>query len=251
MSDEPRPLPEEWVMSAREHYHAPGPTPSDEMWAVIEARIEGDRAAAMDASPGTEATEVESTTITPIRAGGAGSAPRRGWVPILAAASLALLLGVGLGRRSVTSVPTVTTPAAAPNTADTGAEVDSGPGTAVRLAAARHLGDAEALLAVVAADVREGRPVGDVGAWGRGLLTRTRLFMDSPVADDPNVRVLLEELELVLAQVALLGDPSLDDARRSGELQLLAADLNDGGVRERIRAALPGMDPVRFAADDD
>jgi hypothetical protein len=248
MTDDSRPLPEDWVRDAREEYNRPGPTPRDEMWAVIEARITELGAPDRDGAPPAADAE-DDPDVIPIQRSRSGTSGARSWFPILAAASAALLLGVGLGRR--TAPPAASTAEVVESTSpDAVAPESARPRTAVRFAAARHLGDADALLAVLAADARQGRPVGEVGSWGRGLLTRTRLFLDSPVADDPSVRELLEDLEIVLAQVALLGDPSLDDERRAEELELLTAGLEQGDVRDRIRAALPRMDPVRLMADD-
>jgi hypothetical protein len=166
---------------------------------------------------------------------------------ILAAASVVLALGVGVGRWSA-PVPAVgdedgavTAPASARAPATAG----------VRFATARHLNDAEALLDFVSADARQGRVDRDLARWGSGLLTQTRLLLDSRVADEPEVRGVLEDLEIVLAQIALLGDPGFDTERMRSELDLISRGVTDAGVRARIRSVLPSMMPRLSAADDD
>ncbi len=64
------------------------------------------------------------------------------------------------------------------------------------------------------------------------LLTRTRLLLDSPVASDARMRALLDDLELVLAQVA-----RLEPAHRTDDLQLIHAALAEHDLVPRIRSA--------------
>lgn len=229
-------LAEGWLVMARESYNAPGEPPREEIWREVEARL-------------FQAPEVSRWRAT------------TPWIPLLAAAALVLVLGVGLGRWS----------AAGSNAAGadvTGSDLAGAPGIAsspgssaagdppranasVRFATARHLTDAEALLDFVSADARQGRVDRDVVVWGRGLLTQTRLLLDSEVADEPAVREVLEDLELVLAQITLLGAPSYDQDRLTSELNMIAEGLNEGGVRTRIRSVLPSVAPQLSAADDD
>lgn len=220
-----RELPDTWVHVARSSYNRPGDPPREEIWRNLEAQL----------FPAATAP----TAATRRRA--------KSWMSILAAASVVLALGVGVGRWSA-PVPavsdedvTATAPAAARPPATAG----------VRFATARHLNDAEALLDFVSADARQGRVDRDLARWGSGLLTQTRLLLDSRVADEPEVRRVLEDLEIVLAQIALLGDPGFDTERMSSELDLISQGVTDAGVRARIRSVLPSMMPRLSAADDD
>lgn len=217
-------FPDRWLDMGRSTYNAPGDTPRDEMWAAIEARIQTERAP--DIAP----------------------APRRlgGGLPLLVAAGVALLLGVGLGRWSADPAESARV---ATEVSDPVAEPGQGAGTAVRLAAARHLNDADALLSFVSADAREGRTDREVGVWGRQLLTQTRLLLDSPVSGDLAMRAVLEDLEMVLAQIAVLGSDGVDAERARNELDLIAAGLQEIGVQSRIQSVLPSMNRG-FAADD-
>ncbi|HEY4132485.1 MAG TPA: hypothetical protein VGM50_17875, partial [Gemmatimonadaceae bacterium] len=62
---------------------------------------------------------------------------------------------------------------------------------------------------------------------------RTRLLMDSPAATDPQMQSLLEDLELVLAQIVRLqNDPSRTD------LDLINRALEQRDVIPRLRTAV-------------
>ena len=71
-----------------------------------------------------------------------------------------------------------------------------------------------------------------VALESENLLTQTRLLLDSPVASDARMRTLLDDLELVLAQVA-----RLEPAHRTDDLQLIHAALAEHDLVPRIRSA--------------
>lgn len=109
---------------------------------------------------------------------------------------------------------------------------------AYRLAAAEHLAMTETLLATVSADARAGRADSSVAAWARDLLGTTRVLLDSPAARDPQLARLLEDLELVLAQVAQL-PAARGAAATTEELQAIDRAVRRRGVLTRVRAAIP------------
>lgn len=100
-----------------------------------------------------------------------------------------------------------------------------------RLASVQMLGQAEALLV----EYRTGdRMDPGVARWARDVLASNRLLLDSPAADDPGMRRLLEDLELVLAQIvhrAGGGDPLDDD--------MIDRTIEDRGLMTRLRGAIP------------
>ena len=110
---------------------------------------------------------------------------------------------------------------------------------ALRAVTLDHLGRSGSLLALVRADARAGRAETDVGRWGRDLLAETRLLLDSRAADDPALRTLLEDLELILAQVAVLDGGGAAPERTRQELEIIARGLDARDVLSRIEAALP------------
>lgn len=177
-------------------YHEPPPPPREEMWAAIAARRAAPRVLVR----------------------------RRPWTWGLAAAAV-LVVGIGLGRWSARGGPSPDVPAVA-----------DAPATAyapLRVAATQYLTRTEALLT----DVRSGSVPVDAPFLrsARDLLGMTRLLLDSPLAEDPQLRGLLDDLELVLAQVAQL-EPA---ARGTDDLDLITDGLNQRGVLPRLRSAIP------------
>jgi hypothetical protein len=181
--------------SARE-YHRPPATPREEMWAVIAAARARRRA---------------RPRVLPLRRWRLG-------VGIAAV----LTLGVALGRWSATR-------RAAP--------VDSAPATATdvayQVAAAEVFSRTEVLLTSFRA--RAAAPDAQFMAAARDLLALTRLMRDAPAtAHDPTLRTLLEDLELVLAQIV-----QLDPAAPSPDAELITEGLEARGLLSRLRSAIP------------
>ena len=193
-------LPERLRDAAR-HYHAPLPTPREEMWAAIAAARQRRRAVWRIARP--------------LR-----------WSLALAAA---LVLGIGIGRYGwLSGPPRVAAPVAL------GAAGEA-PGAPYRVAAAQYLSRTEVLLTDFRAESRKGRLDPQFVASARDLLTTTRLMLDSPAGDDPHLQILLQDLELVLAQISQL--PA--EAGAKTELDLINQGLTQRSVLSRIRAATP------------
>ena len=112
-------------------------------------------------------------------------------------------------------------------------------GTAYRVAAMRHLGQAEALLTSFRTESRAGRLDVQVSAWADDLLSTTRLLLDSPAAADPRMRRLLDDLELVLAQIA-----QLPVQREERELELIDRSVEQRNMLTRLRTVVPaGLRP--------
>ncbi len=106
---------------------------------------------------------------------------------------------------------------------------------AARYATTAHLGRAETLLTAFRADRADGGQTGELAGWARELLGETRLLLDLPVSRAPRERALLEELELVLAQIARLGPEA-----PAFERDLVAEGLERQGTLPRLRASGPG-----------
>jgi hypothetical protein len=103
---------------------------------------------------------------------------------------------------------------------------------AVYYATAEHLEQAEALLTTFRTEPDAGN--GQVSRWARELLAETRLLMDLPGGRDPQTTALLQEMELVLASIAGLGEDA-----PSGERAFIADGLDQQGTLPRLRAAMP------------
>jgi hypothetical protein len=102
------------------------------------------------------------------------------------------------------------------------------------LAATEHLSQSETFLTLFRASVRQGGNEQLASSTARQLLATNRLLLDSPAATDNRTRILLQDLELVLAQIAQLsGRPS------SPDLDFITNGLDDSGVMSRLRTAVP------------
>ena len=104
-----------------------------------------------------------------------------------------------------------------------------------RLAAAEHLAMTEALLVSFRADMKSGRRDSTVVTWATNLLGTTRMLIDSPASKDPQMKKLLEDLELVLAQIARLPATSAD----SSDVELIDKAVKERQVLTRLRAIGP------------
>jgi hypothetical protein len=104
-----------------------------------------------------------------------------------------------------------------------------------RLAAAEHLAMTEALLVSFRADYRSGRRDSTVASWATSLLGTTRMLIDSPASKDLQMKKLLEDLELVLAQIARLPAASGD----STDVELIDKAVKERQVLTRLRAMEP------------
>jgi hypothetical protein len=190
------------LLAAASEYHRPPEPPREAIWRAIQA-----------------ARRVERATRP---------APRR-WLPWAAAALLAV--GVGIGR--------LTQPAPT----DPGAPVANwGPSTAsprvneaaYRLTTIEHLGQSEAFLTLFRTSLRTGGQERLASATARQLLATNRLLLDSPAATDRKTRVLLEDLELVLAEIAQLAADAQPDDRA-----LIREGMDRGGMLSRLRTEVP------------
>lgn len=102
-----------------------------------------------------------------------------------------------------------------------------------QLVALQHFGRTEQLITAFRADVRRGTVDARIASWARDLLSTTRLLIDSPAADDPQMRVLLGDLEVLLARLAHHAGANGTDAQRIDEA------LGQGELMNRLRDALP------------
>jgi hypothetical protein len=178
-----------------------------------ESPREPDTGARPEAEPGAEVAAPEQFAVAPAEGGEelGAAAPRPS------------------GRRRVPPSPA---PRAEEPTTEVPAAAD--PDQLYRLASQQMLGQAEALLVQYRTDRAADRIDPAVGRWARDVLTSTRLLLDSPAADDPGMRDLLEDLELVLTQIVQRtgeSDP-LDD-------EMIDRTIEDRDLMPRLRGAIP------------
>jgi len=151
---------------------------------------------------------------------------------LAAAASVLIALGISLGWwvRGTARGPSVTLPAGAPTRSIAAND------PAYRIAVARDLTQAEALLTAYRNDAHAGDSEADaqLAQWAREVLSNTQLLLDSPVGADPQRRQLLQDLELVLVQMT-----QPDASRTSTDREMIDRTLDNDHVLPRLRAAVP------------
>lgn len=242
MMDEREDRLDEWVRDAARDYNAPPPTPKAEMWEAIQA--------------GRRAARVAPRPLSPVRT------PLRYAIGIAAL----LALGIAIGRITVpqraeapatagsTTAQTTTQPAtdqpapdqsvvaATPNPGSR-SPAPSSPGVRERgevaslFATGDHLTQVETFLT----EFGTGTPATDFAGQAQDLLTNTRLLLDSKRVADVRTRKLLEDLELVLAQIA-----TLNPRQRRQDLDLIADGLAQSHLRTRLRNAIPAGSAIRL-----
>jgi hypothetical protein len=198
---------EDLLRDAARDYHQPPPTPREEMWAAI-------------------ATERQRLRL---------EANVRVWRPAwrwgLGMAAV-LLVGIAIGR--------FVRPGASPEPSAAAPPTGADAGLAYRVVTAQYLSNTETLLTGFRADARGGQLDAQFADQARRLLGSTRLLLDSPAGRDPQLKPLLEDLELVLAQIAVL--PA---ARDTQDVQLINQGIEQRSVLTRLRTAMPaGLAPA-------
>ncbi|RKZ15231.1 hypothetical protein DRQ53_09585 [bacterium] len=155
--------------------------------------------------------------------------PRR-WQ--LAAMAAVLLIGFALGRL----MPGQSGPDATPLAQDTPATIEGSQTNVYRFAAQDYLERTENLL--IALQRPLGSPdSGTSSSWAHSLLRETRLLQDSPAAqDDPRLSRLLDDLEILLAQLVQTSAEPADDepATDPAVLQRLRTEIERNSVLNEI-----------------
>lgn len=194
---------------------APEP-PLEAMWADVEARAFPAGGSRPAAAPG----------------------PLRRWLP------LAAMLAVGFGIGQL--VPRISAPAPAADPLAASADTINRPGTLASAdqpfvgIASGYLEQVTALLVTLANETEQGRPLDNSRAQARDLLATTRLLLDSPGNIDYTVAGLLDDLELVLVQIARLPNrPGAPD------VYLIDQTLDQRDVLPRLRIMLANAQDTR------
>jgi hypothetical protein len=195
---------DERIHEAAREYNPPPETPREAMWSRI--------------------AEARAGAATPPRRPEPRVLPFRRWrmVGLAAAAAAVLAVGIGIGRVSVAPQQTARWEGPSTNA------------TTYRLAAQEHLSQSEAFLTLFRSSLDRQSDQRLASASARQLLATNRLLLDSPAAVDPPTRLLLEDLELVLAEIAQLSPRS-----RSEDLELIREGIERGNMMPRLRTAVP------------
>lgn len=197
---------DELLADAVRSYRPPPAAPLDAIWSRVEA---------------------EAFTARPVR-----RAP--GWTAFAGAIAATLVLGVLIGRTTATrATPALSGAAPAPAHARL---ASTGPADPYQRTTQEFLGRTATLLVALPSKDRPGTNDAKLAGQAQQLLGTTRLLLDSPVGRDQRMKDLLEDLELVLAQVARL------QPQRPGEsLTLINEALEERDVVPRIRSAVADL----------
>ena len=180
-------------------------SPARALWPEVAARI---------GHPGVELAPADELAAR------RRTGPPLRWVLGLAAV---LALGIGIGR----TLPHASAPAEVATATRPAPQADP-----YHVAAVEHLSRSRALLTSFQHSSADAQTQALVTHWADDLLSNTRLLLDSPAADDPRLQRLLQDLELVLVQIAQLrSDRAEDDLARDA--------ISESGVLPRMRAVVP------------
>jgi hypothetical protein len=209
---------QELMDEAAKRYRVPKDPPLEAMW----ARIEHEHFDAPEQADGSRGGGTRQPRVAP--------RPWRRWAMPMAGIAATLLIGFGIGRYTAAPDPAelvadATLPAAT--------EVLPVPGPLQRTTF-DYLDAAELLLASMPREANgmNARFVSEASQ----LLVTTRLLLDSPLGEDPQLRAVLEDLELVLAQMA-----RLRTAPRDEELTFIAAAMDERDVVPRLRSVAAAL----------
>ncbi len=191
-------------------YHRPPATPRDEIWAGIEA-------ARRRRAGGGDVVDLASR--------------RRSWIRTGLALAAVLVMGIAIGRWVMPEFRTRggQVPAAVVARRETPAQVIRGE-SMIRYYALDHLRRVDYLLT----DYQTGHVTEEFTASTKGLLSETRQLLESPRLKDAKIRRLLEDLEVLLAQVAQLA-PNGPGVERA----LIDDNMAERAIRPRLRNAVP------------
>jgi len=196
---------------------------------VIGRRVERNRAPAVAAAqPTVQATNTESTTV----AKGPEAPPVSDRDSIVAAIRHETQHTAQRARELASAAPA---PRAAGNADETRA-------LAYHLVVMQHLAGSEAMITAFRSAARRGAMDAQLASWSRDLLSTTRLLETSPaVIQDPTMRRLLEDLDLVISQIAQY---TTRGQINSDDLDLIEQSIDKRGVMEKLRSLPVGNAPA-------
>ena len=241
---------DELLAEAARDYNAPADVPRDEIW----SRIQAERGARRREHSASRAWV---------------------WPSVGIAAAALLAVGVTLGRRMERSAAPATAPltAAVPRPArDSSAQMiaqlrqettatdrrvrdlasaspangsdravgatrpDDATSLSYHLVVLKHLAGSEAMITAFRSAARHGEIDAQIAAWSKELLSTTRMLEASVATDDPTMKRLLEDLDLVLAQIKQYVTRGTNNPE---DLDLIEQSIIKRGVITKLRGTLP------------
>lgn len=254
MTDHPTDEFDELLRSAARDYNRPGETPRERMWTEIRA------ARARHATVSSRSLKKRHFWLLPLAAAavlligiGIGRMTNRGSGVITSKR----IAGIDTQRAPVVIVPDSVTgadtdhstavPRATPDVerskpvaprveAPRSHPFNSDGSMAYRLAVVEHLAGTEAMLTSFRAAAKRGEVDAQITNWAKNLLTTTRLLQASAAQEDPTMKRLLDDLELVLVQIAQYTSTG---AHHAEELDLIEHSIERRGVIGKLHTTIP------------
>jgi len=106
------------------------------------------------------------------------------------------------------------------------------PSLAYHLVVLQHLAGSEAMITAFRTAARRGEMDAQLASWSRELLATTRLLEASSATQDPTMKRLLEDLDLVIAQIVQYATHGTNN---SEELDLIEQSITTRGVIAKLR----------------
>ncbi len=222
-----------WVIDAAKQYNDPPDENLSDLWTSIDdQRIDAQR---------IDAQRVAANAPLRLTVGQSTRWYQQSWIRMAAV----LVVGVALGRVSSSfnapraNAPTTAALFAEPAVVTASNVSNASPRVLDAPDAERYLGQTVALLASLQSDTWAARGDTLLAARANTLLSTTRFLLDSPNAADPNVRGLLEDLELVLVQIV-----QIPSSRSASDVELIHQAMKQRDVMPRLRTAVANLNPA-------
>ena len=106
---------------------------------------------------------------------------------------------------------------------------------AYHLVVLQHLAGSEAMITAFRTAARRGEMDAQLSAWARELLSTTRMLESSAATQDPTMKRLLEDLDLVIAQIVQYVTHGTNN---SEELDLIEQSITTRGVITKLRGTV-------------
>lgn len=254
---------DELLANGARDYNQPGPVPRDEMWARIEAgrRARPARAQAWSSRPiwiwssvgiaaalilsvgigiGRRVERSTPTAGTPVATNPVPVRPKPDSTATVVAEHPTATVA---GRDSIIGQLREQTKNTDRRARELVASQDRAPGTpqaaetnlAYHLVVLQHLAGSEAMITSFRTAARRGELDAQLAAWSRELLSTTRMLEASAATQDPTMKRLLEDLDLVIAQIVQYVTHGTNN---SDELDLIEQSITTRGIITKLRGTV-------------
>jgi hypothetical protein len=116
-----------------------------------------------------------------------------------------------------------------------GVQKPAEPNLAYHLVVLQHLAGSEAMITAFRTAARRGEMDAQLASWSRELLSTTRMLESSAATQDPTMKRLLEDLDLVIAQIVQYVTHGTNN---SEELDLIEQSITTRGVITKLRGTV-------------